>query len=56
MSKFLSRKFLLIVATVATLLANAQYTEAVAAVLGYVGINGAVAIKGSARVGQDDGE
>lgn len=63
MSKFVSRKFLLIVATVATLLANDQWTEAVAAVLGYCGINGVVAIKaGSGEAlpliedAQDDGE
>lgn len=36
----LSRKFLLTVGSCATLIANKQYTEAVAVVLGFLGVEG----------------
>lgn len=39
-ASLLSRKFLLAVATIAGLLANKQYTETVAVLLGYLGVEG----------------
>jgi len=36
----LSRKFLLALGSTATLIANKQYTEAVAVVLGFLGVEG----------------
>lgn len=41
-----SRKFLLAVAALATLAANKQYPEAVAVVLGYIGVEGVADYKG----------
>ena len=57
MNRFLSRKFLLAVGALATLLANKQYTEAVALVLGYSGVNAYTEVKGGATTQpQDDAE
>lgn len=39
MKKFLSRKFLLTVAGLATLAANKQWTEFSAVLIGYLGVN-----------------
>lgn len=41
----LSRKFLLALGTVLIMVANGQYTEAVAVVIGYIGVEGAADYK-----------
>ena len=42
---FLSRKFLLAVGSFLVLVANGQYTEAVAVIIAYIGVNGIVEAK-----------
>lgn len=41
----LSRKFMLALGTVLIMVANGQYTEAVAVVIGYIGVEGAADFK-----------
>lgn len=41
----LSRKFMLALGTVLIMVANGQYTEAVAVVIGYIGVEGAADYK-----------
>lgn len=45
LTSLLSRKFLLALGTFLVLVANGQYTEAVAVIIGYIGVEGAADFK-----------
>jgi len=50
----LTRKFLLALGTTLVLVANGQYTEAVAVVIGYLGVEGAADAVSRAKAGSSD--